>query len=211
MDGFERRKEQNREKIVRAATGLFSRLGIGKVSINDIARQARVSQVTIYNLFGGKDGLIEACLKSFMPAFLEQMRAIIKQEKPYLAKLEDIFRYFVQISESSQGLGDINLATYPQFKELEELYTNQINDVLVEFVREGQREGYLNEDISEEAVKAFIEIFIQGINANPELHARTHHNPQLFHDLLHLMLFGFSRVDDTSKARGAPPPKRTRR
>jgi len=196
MDGFERRKEQSKEKIIRAATELLVRHGINKVSINDIARQARVSQVTIYNLFGGKDGLVEACVKNVMDGFIASFREILKVDKPYLEKMEDIFRYFVEISESNQGIGDISIMDYPQFKKMVTEYTGKINEVLVEFVQEGQKNGHLNADLSEEAVRAFIEIFIRGINSNPELHARTHHNPQLFHELLHLMLFGFSRVDN---------------
>jgi hypothetical protein len=44
MDGFERRKARSKEDILRAAEELFSRFGADKVSINDIARKARVSQ-----------------------------------------------------------------------------------------------------------------------------------------------------------------------
>ena len=201
MDGFERRKEQNREKIIGAATELFTRLGVSKVSISDIARQASVSQVTIYNLFGSKDKLIEECIRNVITRFIAEFRAILKPGKPYLEKLEDIFRYFVEISESNQGLGDINLMNYPQFSEQIESSTEQVNRVLVEFVQEGQQAGYLNTDLSDKAVRAFIEIFIRGINSNHELHARVHHNPKLFHDLLHLMLFGFSRLDNTGAHR----------
>ena len=58
MDGFERRKEQSKEDIRRAAEELFSKFGADKVSVNDIARKAGVSQATIYNNFGSKDELV---------------------------------------------------------------------------------------------------------------------------------------------------------
>ena len=51
MDGFERRKEQKKESIRRAALELFQNYGFKKVSVNDIAERAGVSQVTIYNGF----------------------------------------------------------------------------------------------------------------------------------------------------------------
>ena len=48
MDGFERRKEQKKEDIRRAALALFQSYGFKKVSIDEIARKAGVSQVTIF-------------------------------------------------------------------------------------------------------------------------------------------------------------------
>jgi AcrR family transcriptional regulator len=199
MDGFERRKEKSKVRIIKAALELFGRLGINKVSIYDIARQANVSHVTIYNLFKGKDGLVEECLNSIMPELIQRMRDLINDHKPYLEKLEAMLQYFVQVSESSRGFSDIDVNSYPQYKELENSYINQIYDLVVKFIQQGQKKGYLNPDISEKAVKAIIEIFIQGINSNPELHERTHHDPDLFHELLHLLLLGFSRVDGYSE------------
>ena len=66
MDGFERRKEQSKEDIRRAAEELFSRFGAEKVSVNDIARKAGVSQATIYNNFGSKDELVHDYRKSIV-------------------------------------------------------------------------------------------------------------------------------------------------
>ena len=42
MNGFERRKDQSKENIRRAAYELFNKFGISKVSVNDIARKANV-------------------------------------------------------------------------------------------------------------------------------------------------------------------------
>ncbi|MGD1120321.1 MAG: TetR/AcrR family transcriptional regulator [Dehalococcoidales bacterium] len=193
MDGFTRRKEQNREKIVAAAADLLSRLGINKVSIGDIARQAGVSQVTIYNLFGGKDELVKACIKSTITKFTGEFRRIIAADKTYMEKLEDMFRFFMELSGSNRGLSDVNVHEYPQYRELIESSTEEIYNVLVDFVREGQKNGYLNSDISEDAVRAFIEIFVQGINASPQIHARTHRDPEFTHDLLRIVFIGFGR------------------
>ena len=43
MDGFERRKQQKKANIYRAALELFSKHGVKTVKINDIAREAQVS------------------------------------------------------------------------------------------------------------------------------------------------------------------------
>jgi AcrR family transcriptional regulator len=58
LDGFQRRRELKKSHILQAALALFMEFGIQKVSIKEIAAKANVSQVTIYNYFGGKDQLV---------------------------------------------------------------------------------------------------------------------------------------------------------
>ena len=88
MDGFERRKEQSKEDIRRAAEELFSKFGADKVSVNDIARKAGVSQATIYNNFGSKDELVHDYLKSIVSNISVRFREILVWKKSYLEKFE---------------------------------------------------------------------------------------------------------------------------
>jgi AcrR family transcriptional regulator len=190
MDGFERRKEQSKESIRKAAGELFDKFGVGKVSINDIARKAGVSQATIYNNFGSKDGLIQDYFQIRANRFFERFREISKANKPYAEKLEDIVQYEIEMNESDPGYSDVEIMNNPQFKQLSDSLLEQVREQFLEFIKEGKKQGYLNPDISDEAMEAYIEIFMQGVNANPELHAKTHHDRKLFHDLLLIMLYG---------------------
>jgi AcrR family transcriptional regulator len=190
MDGFERRKEQSKESIRKAAGELFDKFGVGKVSINDIARKAGVSQATIYNNFGSKDGLIQDYFQIRANRFFERFREISKANKPYAEKLEDIVQYEIEMNESDPGYSDVEIMNNPQFKQLSDSLLEQVREQFLGFIKEGKKQGYLNPDISDEAMEAYIEIFMQGVNANPELHAKTHHNRKLFHDLLLIMLYG---------------------
>jgi AcrR family transcriptional regulator len=190
MDGFERRKEQSKENIRKAAGELFDKFGVGKVSINDIARKAGVSQATIYNNFGSKDGLIQDYFQIRANRFFERFREISKANKPYAEKLEDIVQYEIEMNVHDPGYGDVEIMSNPQFKQLSDSLLEQVREQFLGFIKEGKKQGYVNPDISDEAIEAYIEIFMQGINANPELHARTHHNRKLFHDLLLIMLYG---------------------
>jgi len=47
----------SREKVVRAATTLFAAKGFGGTSTRDVARKARVNEVTVYRLFKNKQDL----------------------------------------------------------------------------------------------------------------------------------------------------------
>src|SRR5690348_4809857 len=49
------------ERVIDAALRCIARWGIGKTTLDDVAREASCSRATIYRLFpGGKDSLLEA-------------------------------------------------------------------------------------------------------------------------------------------------------
>ena len=73
MDGFQRRKEQTKKEIRQAAWALFSRFGVDKVTVADIARKAGVSQATIYNRFGSKDALVREFVTTAIDELVAQM------------------------------------------------------------------------------------------------------------------------------------------
>ena len=91
MDGFERRKEQSKEDIRRAAEELFSKFGADKVSVNDIARKAGVSQATIYNNFGSKDELVHDYRKSIVNSGCQPFPRDIGLEKVVGGKIPGFF------------------------------------------------------------------------------------------------------------------------
>jgi AcrR family transcriptional regulator len=57
-----RDKIRNRAKVLHAAAELFSRAGVGNVTVDEVAEQAGVGVGTIYRGFGDKGGLVAAIL-----------------------------------------------------------------------------------------------------------------------------------------------------
>lgn len=194
MDGFQRRKEQSKRNILKATETLLSKHGIDKVSISEIASKAGVSQVTIYNLFGSKNSLIYDCFRIITNRLIGHFHEVSKLDKPYPEKLEDIFNFAIEINESYPGLRDVDYLNHPQLRQLRGSLLEQERQTFLEFIKEGQKQGYLNLDLSDESIEVYFEVILQGMTSSPELHARTHHNPTLFHDFLLIMLYGFGKV-----------------
>jgi len=199
MDGFERRKEKSKAKIRRAAGELFNKYGVQRVSVSEIAAAANVSLVTIYNLYGSKDGLVAEWIADFGNKFIERLREVSATDKPYFERVEDTIQAMVEMTESNPALADAALENFEGMAELADSFTAQIRDLFMDFVHTGQKQGYCNPDLSDEAVAAFIEIVVRGMNANAELHMRTHHDAKLFHDLTLIMLFGFGVREGANK------------
>ena len=62
-------KPEKKQRILAAADKLFSRFGINKTGMDEIARLSRVARGTLYNYFGSKDGILEALIKEKLHDF----------------------------------------------------------------------------------------------------------------------------------------------
>ena len=194
MDGFEKRREQKRESIRRAALGLFQAHGFRKVSIAEIARQAGVSQVTIYNYFGSKEALVADVIKWFILGTVERYRAVIASDRPFGEKLEEIV--FDKSRLASLFQGEL-LATYvkgnPEIGEfVQRLTDEEITPLSRRFFEAGIREGYVDKRFSIETIMLYLEIVRCGFFSNPEMADRLSENPAVMRELIQLMTYGLN-------------------
>jgi TetR/AcrR family transcriptional regulator, cholesterol catabolism regulator len=191
MNGFERRKEQKKESIRRAALELFKFYGFEKVTINDIARSASVSQVTIYNHFGSKEELVREVHKTLLQSLLDKYRTIIKGEGTFLEKSELIF--FDKIEMLSQYQGEFTqkmIRVDPEIRQfIDYTWWQEVNQLTVDLLDEGKREGYIDSKLSQEALMVYYEILRRGILASSSL-VNTARNKKLIRDLMTLFRYG---------------------
>ena len=186
MDGFERRKEQSKEDIRRAAEELFSKFGAEKVSVNDIARKAGVSQATIYNNFGSKDELVHDYRKSIVSNITVRFREILVWKKSYLERFQGLLQFWIDVADRYK----IEIEEHSGNKQSSDTIGREIENSFREFIKEGKAQGSLRADISEEAITAYIKFFQQGIANNQEIRERMRRDERLSNDLLSLFIYG---------------------
>ena len=197
MNGFERRKGKKKESIRRASMDLFKTFGFRKVSINDIASKAGVSPATIYNHFGSKEELVRDVVKRLMLDTMERYWAIIDSEKPFLEKLELIIFDKTELSRQYEGeLIQAVASNDPEIQEFVESIYQQAVKRQVNFLEEGKRLGYVNPELSQEAILLYFDILRKGFLAHPELFASPEHNAELVRDLASLYLYGLMGKKD---------------
>src|SRR6476646_3682037 len=75
------------ERVIDSALRCVARWGIGKTTLDDVAREASCSRATIYRLFpGGKDALLDAITRSELDRFFTGLA----QRFDEAADLEDL-------------------------------------------------------------------------------------------------------------------------
>ena len=160
MDGFQRRREQKKQAILHAALTLFMKNGIQKVSIAEIAKEAGVSQVTIYNYFESKHQLtydvfvyyietassqFEELVHSDLP-FPDKIRMIMFSKKEVAQQIHEEFYQYLMKQYSTEG----NL--------FENLYEEKVVPYFSQLIQEGKDQGYVDESLSEDAIRFYLEM-----------------------------------------------------
>jgi len=192
MNGFERRKEQKKESIRRAALELFRVYGFRKVSMNDIANKAGVSPVTIYNHFGSKEKLVREVVKAQLLGMIGKYRAIIDGEGSFPEKLETII--FDKTNIASQFQGELAQTLFKNDPEMEQfvetLWQRDVNQVTLDLLEQGKKQGYVSAELSQEVLMLYLAILRNGISASADLFVNMKPNIELFRELNRLFLYG---------------------
>lgn len=149
--------DPRRRQILEAAGRLFNRYGFRKTSLDDIARECRISKKTIYQYFDGKDGLVSAVLFElvyekvdsvlwvFGDLIPEELKSLIPKpaDKPSIREMLKAITGFAQRTRqrvSLQMLTDLR-TDYPDLWQgllaMQEPFVRGV----VEMIERGQREG----------------------------------------------------------------------
>jgi len=187
MDGFAKRKERSKEDIRKAAEELFTRFGADKVSVNDIARRAGVSQATIYNNFGSKDELVKDYQHSIIRLLATRFKGILIWKKSWAEKLQGVIQQWLDIADQYQ----IATSGRDSIAESDPVRT-ELMQIFRDFLKEGREHGYLRPDIPDDVITTYLTFFRQGIAANPDIKERMSKDPAYAQDLITLFIYGIN-------------------
>ncbi|RAL26356.1 TetR/AcrR family transcriptional regulator [Thermoflavimicrobium daqui] len=199
MDGYQLRTEKKKEQIIRASSELFSTYGVEKVSINEIAKKARVSPVTIYNYFGNKEVLIRSVMVNLMNKTMETYEKILEENLPFPNKMEKIiFDHPNTVKELNFDFirANVNDSAFRAF--IEDFYREKTIPFFRKMIDLGKKEGYIDPSISMEAILFYIQIFKEAL-AQPELFSYT--NQGILQEINRLFYYGLMGKSQRSETK----------
>ncbi|MEQ7052885.1 TetR/AcrR family transcriptional regulator [Paenibacillaceae sp. P-4] len=161
MNGFERRKQKKIEQIYSIAFQLFSEYGFHKVSVNEIAQQARVSPATIYNYFGTKEQLHADMLMNWVDKQLEQYESILASALSFPEKTKQIMLLEAQNLKllSDEFLSAPSSESEELAERMERDSGEKVMRFFMKFVALGKQEGYIHADQTEEVAMRYFTMF----------------------------------------------------
>ncbi|EEM16081.1 MULTISPECIES: TetR/AcrR family transcriptional regulator [Bacillus] len=200
LNGFEKVKEKKKRAIKDAALSLFSERGFNEVKIEDIAKKAKVSQVTIYNHFGSKDALFRELIHEFATTEFQFYQEIAAENMTF----QEMFHKMMRRKMESGSLfhPDMLLQVIQKDPELREfIYRYQNETVLpwfLEILENAQRKNEINPNLSKEMILLYIQMFskfgedygVQLLEDDREKHIK---------DIITMFFYGLSNPENVTR------------
>jgi AcrR family transcriptional regulator len=159
---------KERLKILNFAQAQFIDSGFHKTTMDQIAREMRISKKTIYKYFRTKDDLIRACLDQLTSGVKKSIEQIVGSESSSIEKLNSIGKVLMNVALkiNDKWLRDLKTHYFFIWEEIERFREININKNFMKIIEQGKKEGYII-DYPSTAILAILRSSIQTI-INPE-------------------------------------------
>lgn len=147
---------RKRETIIETGKRLFLKQGIADTSMDQIAETVPVSKMTLYNIFGSKEGLLEAVIDTFIREGTDQFdKALEEAADPLDALLRIAAMRELQTEMSAEFLRDLQA-----FPGLMKKVTETKAAVMPKFekvILEAQQQGFVRKELSPIVIVSFLQ------------------------------------------------------
>lgn len=154
------KKESRREQIIKAAEDVFSRKDFQSATISDVAKQAGVSDATIYEYFSSKEELLfsipEANIKNSKNILDEHLEYVRGMENKLRSVIYHLLKYYQDNAEFA-AISLMILKTNRKFMETEIYsYLRDYYSIIISIIRQGMETGEFKKDINPHFVRSMI-------------------------------------------------------
>lgn len=146
----ERKKEENKKRIIKTAMELFTRQGFDKTTMEQIAEEADICKGTLYNYFPVKEAILEENVKEkFRSKHEERVRKLKRMpdtQTRLVWILQEVIQGILEQNEIFEKHFDYVMKKLSSLKREETVY-NGFKLLLAEIIRLGQESGEVRRDV----------------------------------------------------------------
>jgi AcrR family transcriptional regulator len=200
MNGFEKRAERIKEKIKDTVFRMLQTWEPRKIRVADIAAEAGVSQVTIYNYFGSKEGLLRETFRDYLNRSIDDFEAFVgsgptmKEVVSYILQYDKMtYRAFSPEMIRQLVIDDADIS-----REVDRMYRERILPFMERFFEEGKQRGEISTKVSTQMIMTYIGLLYNQIQASLELMQRSGDPDKFVEEATHLFFYGICGVESGS-------------
>jgi AcrR family transcriptional regulator len=187
-----------KQKIVDAALSLFYKThDVKKVSLEAIAREAKVSPTTIYNNFGTREKLVYEVIRALFKEALTRNRALIDSDIPFPQKIMSVISG--KMNMTAQLNNEIIDKIISQDESIapfiDEVFQSEIRPMWLKILDDGKKEGYVDASLDNESVVLYLDVLLAGFRAKQDILAGFQDKIDLIKQLSRIMFYGFLKKD----------------
>ncbi len=154
VNRIERRKQEFRDKITRAAIKLFEKNGIAETSVASIIKEADIAHKTFFNHFPSKDHLLQHVASSFSSNAYETFREGFKKQTDPSKRLSyclmSVAKALEDVKPHYKELLNYYLISGTGSSALQQAQREQFTAVIAELIHDAKTNGQLISESSEE-------------------------------------------------------------
>lgn len=193
MNGFEKRASLIKEKIKQATLELLRTLEPGRIRIVDISKAAKVSQVTIYNYFGSKEGLLQEVFKDYLNRSIQEFEDYLREEHTLREKIEHILlqkRRALKDNLSVDVIKEMMINDQEMYRYVEEEYQSRAIPLIIKLIEDGKAAGEISSKVSVQNVLIFINMFVNQSVQLLQLAEHAGNIEKLTEDMVEMFFYG---------------------
>ncbi|MCY8046719.1 TetR/AcrR family transcriptional regulator [Bacillus haynesii] len=190
MNGFEKRALLIKEKIKKTALGMLKTWEPKRIRITDIAKEANVSQVTIYNYFGSKEALLKEVFKDYIDQSISEFEEYMNKDISVKEKIELIILQKREANKQKFALTVIKEVMIEDSEIMDYVkrqYDEKIIPLMLQMIEEGHRTGEISPKITAESFLIFMNMIIEHSKTLGEAFEK---NRQFTEEMLHIFFYG---------------------
>ncbi|MDD5016725.1 MAG: TetR/AcrR family transcriptional regulator [Eubacteriales bacterium] len=156
MDAKQRMLSKQKS-IIEAAIELFLKYSAKKTTVDDIAKKACVSKVTVYKYFSDKNNLYGSVCSHIVTHYYNKLEQQIASDMPLIEKMAvfvSVLTGFIKTGQKSLciQLGEQNSEAEKEYT----LFNNKEKDLMIQLIKQGKEEELIYVDIDDESIYHYI-------------------------------------------------------
>ncbi|WP_165005713.1 MULTISPECIES: TetR/AcrR family transcriptional regulator [unclassified Enterococcus] len=178
MNGFEKRAQEKKKQILKAAFELMNTDGgTANLTMEKVAEQSHVSKATIFKYFGNKESLIYEVFFGFIDEIGQSAREIAAENLPFEDTLIKMSKNKISYLNRVNKQFYLDLMDYytkkeeGRFSSVMESYLKESFEMMLDLFHRGRKEGKVDWKYSDEFLILYFQAMVEGISS-PEIYGK---------------------------------------
>ncbi len=160
VEYYKKRKYQDKKKLIIAvAEKFFSRFGLNKTTMNEIAKATRIGKATLYHYFASKEHIFTEVIRKESQILKNRLNTVIKEannpKEQIRVYIITRINYLNNLSNIYSALTDKYLEHYSSIKKFRQDFYDGENKILAKILQAGVDQNVFYEIEIDEIAKLF--------------------------------------------------------